>query len=118
MGADAGEASAWSRCEAGVRLHVRATPRASRDAVEGLTRLSDGRCVLSVRVRAVADKGAANAAVAAQLASALGLAKGEVRLVSGAGARLKTFLLRARDDADAQAIAARLADIAGGGRLD
>ena len=118
MSAEGAAPLAWSHCEGGVRLHVRASPRASRDAVEGLKRLSDGRAVLAVRVRAVADKGAANAAVAALLAKTLGLAKGEVRLVSGASARLKTFLLSARDDADAQAIAARLADMTGAARLE
>lgn len=109
--------TAWSVTKDGVRLAVRATPRAARDGIDGVTRLSDGRAVLGVRVRAVADKGAANAAVAGVLAGELGLAKGDVRLVAGSTARLKTFLLAARDDADAQAIAARLADIAGGGRL-
>ena len=110
--------SAWSVAGSEVRLFVRASPRASRDAVEGVKLLSDGRAVLAVRVRAVADKGAANAAVTSLLAATLGLAKSEVRLVSGASARLKTFLLSARDDADAQAIAARLADMAGACRLE
>lgn len=109
--------TAWSTARDGVRLAVRATPRAARDGIDGLMQLSDGRAVLCVRVRAVADKGAANAAVAAVLAAGLGLAKSDVRLVAGSTARLKTFLLAARDDADAQAIAARLADIAGGGQL-
>ncbi|QGZ35069.1 DUF167 family protein [Stappia indica] len=110
--------TAWSVTRDGVRLAVRATPRAARDGIDGVTRLSDGRAVLCVRVRAVADKGAANAAVASVLAAELGLAKRDVRLTAGATARLKTFLLGARDDADAQAIAARLADIAGSGRLE
>ncbi|WP_186394276.1 DUF167 family protein [Stappia sp. TSB10GB4] len=109
--------TAWSVTKDGVRLAVRATPRAARDGIDGLTRLSDGRSVLCVRVRAVADKGAANAAVASVLAAELGLAKSDVRLTGGSTARLKTFVLAARDDADAQAIAARLADIAGGGQL-
>lgn len=109
---------AWSVAGSEVRLFVRASPRSARDAVEGVTLLSDGRAVLAVRVRAVADKGAANAAVTSLLAGALGLAKADVRLVSGATARLKTFLLGARDDAGAQAIAARLADMTGAGRLE
>ncbi|WP_428698762.1 DUF167 family protein [Stappia sp.] len=118
MSAEDAASLAWSVAGSEVRLFVRASPRASRDAVEGVRLLSDGRAVLAVRVRAVADKGAANAAVAALLAATLGLPKSDVRLVSGASARLKTFLLSARDDADAQAIAARLADMAGAGRLE
>jgi uncharacterized protein YggU (UPF0235/DUF167 family) len=43
-----------------------------------------------MRVKAVPDKGRANAAVIALLAKALGVPKSAVRLVSGDTARLKT----------------------------
>ena len=46
--------------------------------------------MLRVRVKAVPDKGRANAAVTALLAKALGVPKSAVRLVSGDTARLKT----------------------------
>jgi len=50
----------------------------------------DGSAVLRLRVKAVPDKGKANAAVIAMLAKALGVPKSAVTLVSGDTARLKT----------------------------
>jgi len=69
------------------RLHVRVTPRSSREAIEGFD--ADG--VLRVRVSAPPADGAANAAVAKLLAKALGLPGRDVVLVAGATARQKTF---------------------------
>jgi uncharacterized protein YggU (UPF0235/DUF167 family) len=88
-------------------LHIRVTPRGGRDAVEGPERLADGRTVLKLRVRALPDKGAANAAVLALLAARLGLAKAAVSLAHGATGRNKTVLLHG----DADEIAARLREI-------
>jgi len=51
----------------------------------------DGSAVLRMRVKAVPDKGKANAAVIALLAKALGVPKSSVTLVSGDTARLKTI---------------------------
>ncbi len=65
------------------------TPRGGRDSVDGIATLSDGRCVLKVRVRAIADGGEANRAVTELLAKALGVPKAKVRLLSGATSRLK-----------------------------
>jgi uncharacterized protein (TIGR00251 family) len=70
-----------------MRLRVRVTPRASRDAVDGF----DAAGLLRVRVTAPPADGAANAAVAKLLAKALGLPPRDVVLVSGATAREKTF---------------------------
>ncbi len=61
--------------------------------------------VLRVRVKAVPDKGKANAAVVALLAKALGVPKTAVTLVSGDTARLKTVAI----EGDAGALEARLA---------
>ena len=55
-----------------LRLDVRLTPRAARDFLEGETRLADGRRVLSARVRAVPEKGAANEALLSLIARASG----------------------------------------------
>lgn len=73
----------------GIRLAVRLTPKAARDSVDGLGTLSDGRAVLLARVRAVPEKGAANAALEALLAKALGVGKSLVSVDGGATARLK-----------------------------
>lgn len=70
-----------------MRLAVRVTPRAARDAIGELS--ADG--VLAVRVTAPPADGAANAAVAKLLAAALGLPPRDVVLVSGASSRQKTF---------------------------
>ena len=53
----------------GIVLSVRLTPRAQRDAVDGVGTLSDGREVALVRVRALPEDSAANQALVALLAS-------------------------------------------------
>jgi uncharacterized protein (TIGR00251 family) len=77
--------------EDGVRLTLRVTPKAGFDRIEGVERRDDGTEVLRVRVRAVPDKGKANAAVVALLASALGVPKTAIELVAGDTARVKTL---------------------------
>jgi len=69
------------------RLTVRVTPRAARDAVEGL----DEAGAVRVRVTAAPAEGAANAAVTKLLAKTLDLPSRDVVLVSGATSRLKVF---------------------------
>lgn len=88
----------------GLELHVRATPKGGRDALDGVALLSDGRSVLKVRVRAAPEDGAATTAVARVIAEALGVPASRVTLTAGATARLKTF----RVDGDAEALAAAL----------
>jgi len=51
----------------------------------------DGSAVLRLRVKAVPDKGKANAAVVALLAKALGVAKSAISVTSGETSRLKTL---------------------------
>ena len=79
----------WRISDTGLTLALKVTPRGGRDAIEGVDTLSDGRSVLRLRVRAIADGGEANRAVTALLAKSLGLPKARVRLVSGATSRLK-----------------------------
>ena len=89
----------------GLSLFVRVTPNAGRDAIEGVEIRDDGSAVLRLRVKAVPDKGSANAAVIALLAKALGLPKSAITLTSGDTARQKTLAL----SGDATALAAALA---------
>jgi uncharacterized protein YggU (UPF0235/DUF167 family) len=84
-------ATAWRGDAAGVTVSTRLTPRADRDAIDGLSTLSDGRRVILARVRAVAENGKANDAARKLLAAALAVAPCRVRLVSGASARQKLF---------------------------
>ena len=67
-------------------MALRVTPRGGRDAVDGVETLANGRTVLKVRVR---EDGEANRAVTKLLASALGVPKASVRIVSGETSRLK-----------------------------
>ncbi|MDH6231496.1 uncharacterized protein YggU (UPF0235/DUF167 family) [Mesorhizobium soli] len=74
----------------GVDIHVRLTPRSSKDAVEGIETASDGRSHLVARVRAVPEKGGANTALEKLLAGWLGVARSDVSVVAGGTSRLKT----------------------------
>ncbi len=89
----------------GVRLAIRITPRARRNALDGVVRKPDGRTALHLRVAAAPVEGAANAALIAFLADALGLRKSDIRIRSGETARLKVVVIAG----DAEAIMARLA---------
>ena len=77
----------------GLSLFVRVTPNAGRDAIEGVEFRDGGTAVLRLRVKAVPDKGKANAAVVALLAKALGVPKSGMSVVSGETARLKTIAI-------------------------
>ena len=79
----------WRTSTTGVSIALRVTPRGGRDGVDGIELLSDGRSVLKLRVRAIADGGEANRAVLGLLAKSLGVPKASVSLLSGATSRLK-----------------------------
>ncbi|MCA6111739.1 DUF167 domain-containing protein [Bradyrhizobium cenepequi] len=79
----------WRYSTDGVSVALRVTPRGGRDDIDGMETLSDGRSVVKVRVRAIADGGEANRAVMGLLAKALGVPKGRVKILSGATSRLK-----------------------------
>jgi uncharacterized protein (TIGR00251 family) len=72
-----------------VRFAVRVQPRSSRTGVDGI----HGEA-LKVRVHAPPVEGAANEAVVAVLAAALGVPRGAVRIVSGGGSRSKVVEVR------------------------
>ena len=79
----------WRYSTGGISVALRVTPRGGRDAIDGIETLADGRSVVKVRVRAIAEGGEANRAVIELLAKALGVPKARVRLLSGATSRLK-----------------------------
>lgn len=83
-----------------VRLTVRLTPRGGRDAVEGWVSDAAGRPVLKARVAAAPVDGAANEALIALIARSVGRPKGKVRLVSGAGARIKQIEIEGLNEAE------------------
>jgi uncharacterized protein (TIGR00251 family) len=82
----------------GVLVKLRVVPGARRDAIVGV----HGEA-LRVAVRAVAEKGRANAAVERLLAGALGVAPERVALVGGLGSRDKVLLVRALGEAEVRA---------------
>ena len=79
----------WRYSTAGISVALRVTPRGGRDGIDGIETLADGRSVIKVRVRPIAEGGEANRAVTELLAKALGVPKAKVRLLSGATSRLK-----------------------------
>ncbi|MCF1743785.1 DUF167 family protein [Paradevosia shaoguanensis] len=83
----------WREAKGGVLVALRVTPNAGADAIEGEEARDDGSRVLRVRVKAVPDKGKANAAVIALLAKKLGLPKSAITLESGETARMKILLV-------------------------
>ena len=92
----------------GIVIHARVTPKASVDAVLGVERRADGP-VLKVKVRALPDKGEANAAVVAVLAKWLGEPKGRLSVAAGAKARAKQILVEGEPASLIAKLAARIA---------
>ncbi|NGX99584.1 MAG: DUF167 domain-containing protein [Candidatus Afipia apatlaquensis] len=79
----------WRFSVQGVSISLRVTPRGGLDAVDGIETLANGRSVVKVRVRAIAEGGEANRAVTELLAKALHVPKSHVRVLSGMTSRLK-----------------------------
>jgi uncharacterized protein (TIGR00251 family) len=79
----------WRYSTEGISVALRVTPRGGRDDIDGLETLANGRVVVRVRVRAIAEGGEANRAVVELLAKVLGVPKGRVRVLSGTTSRLK-----------------------------
>ena len=79
----------WRYSTQGISVALRVTPRGGRDDIDGLETLANGRTVVKVRVRAIADGGEANRAVTELIAKSLGVPKAKVRILSGTTSRLK-----------------------------
>jgi uncharacterized protein (TIGR00251 family) len=79
----------WRYSTGGISIALRVTPRGGRDDIDGIETLANGRSVVKVRVRAIAEGGEANKAVTELLARALRVPKASVKILSGATSRLK-----------------------------
>lgn len=77
----------------GVEIAVRLTPRSSANRVEGLAATADGAQHLAARVRAVPEKGKANAALEELVAEWLRVPKRTVSVEGGTTSRLKTVFV-------------------------
>ena len=84
------DALPWRAGGTGLLVRVRLTPKASRDAIEGLEATAEGPA-LKARVRAVPQDGEANAAVIKLVADWLGVPKSAVDLAAGGKSRVKTL---------------------------
>lgn len=77
----------WRFSVQGISIALRVTPRGGQDAIDGIETLANGRSVVKVRVRAIAEGGEANRAVTELLAKALHVPKSHVRVLSGVTSR-------------------------------
>jgi uncharacterized protein YggU (UPF0235/DUF167 family) len=77
--------------DGGVRLAVRVTPRAKRDAIAGLVDCRDGRVALAIRLAATPVEGSANEALTAFLAALLDVPKSSILIQAGEKSRLKRY---------------------------
>ncbi len=77
------------------QLRLKVTPRASRNALEGLVVGAEGAPVLKVKVTVVAEDGKANEAVIALLAREFGFAKSRLKITHGLTNRNKVVALDA-----------------------
>lgn len=87
-------------------VFLRVTANAGRDAIEGIEQRDDGSAILRVRVKAVPDRGKANAAVIVLLAKALGVPKSSIGVVAGETAQLKSVAIRGDGDGLVKRLAA------------
>ena len=79
----------WRYSRDGISVSLRVTPRGGRDDIDGIETMADGRSVVKVRVRAIAEGGEANRAVTELLAKVLDVPKARVKILSGVTSRLK-----------------------------
>ena len=79
----------WRYSVRGISVSLRVTPRGGRDGIDGIETLADGRTVVKVRVRAIAEGGEANRAVTQVLAKALGVPRSAARIAAGVTSRIK-----------------------------
>ena len=86
------------------------TPRGGRDEIDGIETLANGRSVVKLRVRAIAEGGEANRAVTELLAKALGVPKARVKILSGVTSRLKQVAV----DGDPKTLGEVLRDLTAG----
>jgi uncharacterized protein len=84
----------WASSADGLLVTVRLTPKAGRNSIDGMTRLSDGRAVLRARVSAAPTEGEANSALAQLIAKTLRVAPRDVTVVGGATSRIKRILIK------------------------
>ena len=94
MASSAAESSWFAERPDGVRLSLKVTPRAAREAIQGVELDARGDAWLAIRVTASPEAGKANAEVIRLLAKRLGVPGRDLSLVSGAASRRKVLHLQ------------------------
>jgi len=97
----------WVTSADGLIVTVRLTPRAGRDAIDGIAHLSDGCTALKARVSAAPSDGEANGALTRLMAQTLRIAPSNITLIGGAASRVKRLLIKG----DVRAVVAALEEI-------
>lgn len=95
MGATAEQV--YRRVKGGLVLSVRLTPKSSKDEITGFETYNCN-CVLKARVRAIPDKGQANAALEKLISNWLSVPGSTVTLASGGKSRLKSLAVSGDTD--------------------
>jgi uncharacterized protein (TIGR00251 family) len=85
-------------------LAVRLTPRSRKDEIAGVVETGEGRFALAIRVAAPPVEGAANKALIALLARALGVPRSAVAIASGETSRLKMVRIENASEAALQGL--------------
>lgn len=83
----------WRITPDGLLLAVRLTPKGGKDALGAVEIMSDGRPVLTAKVRALPVDGQANQALLKLIAKALAVPASRVSLTQGATSRIKMVLV-------------------------
>lgn len=99
------------RSDRRIILAVRLAPKSSRDAIEGVEHLG-GETVLKARVRALPERGRANAALVKLIASWLKLPPSQVSVAQGSKSRMKHVAIEGDAEELTRLIEARLAELA------
>lgn len=99
-----------------LRLHVRLTPRGGADRIEGIGEVGASGPVLLARVRAVPEKGLANAALLKLVADAAGWPRSSLSLDAGSKSRVKVVTVSGDPGALAEGLARLRVAARGGGR--
>ncbi len=94
----------WRATADGLVVVCRLTPKGGRDAIDGVTTLSDGAVVLAARVREAPEDGRANEALCRLIAKAANVPASRARLAAGAKSRIKQVAL----EGDTEALMAAL----------
>jgi len=97
--------SPYSRHSDHLRLAVRLTPNAGRNAIDGIETAADDETFLKARVTAVPEDGKANKALIELIAKTLRVPKSSIAIMSGETARKKIL----RIDGDPEDLEAKLA---------